>query len=380
MHEIKLKNKRILHFFQDEKVVNDAIINFETVYPGENLYIVLSKDGKVGMVSEHPNTLFLSYHSKQLKSIIKDVNSFGEIICHSLWHELSCILNKMNHPNITWVIWGADLYETMLYRKGYKLYFDETTLFKVRAQKMPVPLYRLLVGIRDYYYYKTQSKAIEKLHSLCVLDEDYELLRKYYIESDRFSPICKGVIYYPIEKMLDEETKNSFVSGKDVWVNNAATYNGNHIEVFNRLRKINYKGTVHVPLSYGIPKWAKYVESEGYNILGDMFDPMMSYLPRDEYYKKFLSSNSFVFGHLRQCANGNIIVALYLGAKVFLFKDNPLYHYYKKIGIIIFTIDDELTNESISSPLPDEIRQKNRDILLKIYSYENALKLLKDSF
>lgn len=380
MVEIQLKNRRLLHFFQDEKVVNEAITNFETVFPEENLYVVLCNDGIVKKVNNHPHTYYLSHNSDELKDIVREARYFKEIICHSLWYELSRIITKIDHPNITWIEWGADLYETMLYRKGYKLYFDESTLFKVRARNMPIPIYRLLVGVRDYIFYKTQLKALKKVHNLCILQEDFELLNKYYPECIRFSPICKGVIYYPIEKMLDEETRNSFVSGMDIWVNNASAYNGNHIEVFNRLKALNYRGTVHVPLSYGIPKWAKYVESEGKKILGESFDPMMTFLPREEYYKRFLSSNSFIFGHLRQCANGNILVALYLGAKVFLFKSNPLYNFYIRIGIIIYNIDDELNDESVTTPLSDEERINNRKILLGIYSYDNAIKVLKDSF
>lgn len=375
---INLKNKRLLHFFQDEKVVNEAIENFETAFQNENLFVVITKNGKATLVNEHPNTLFLTMGSSELDEIIKSCRDFSEVVLHSMCYEFALILPKMNHPNVCWVIWGADLYEDLLYKKGYKLYIDEKSLFRVRAQKLPVFLYKMLIGYRDSRYYKAQLKANRYIHSVCALSPDYELLVKYFPEFK--SCPNKYLYYYPIEKMLDDNTRDCYVSGKDIWVNNAAAYNGNHIDILQRISKFRNNGTVHVPLSYGMTKWAKYVESEGRRFLGEKFDPMLTFMPRGEYYKRFLGSNSFVFGHLRQCAVGNILVALYLGAKVFLFKDNPLYSYFKEMGIQLYSIDEDFTEDNVYASLSDTMRQQNREIILNNYSYQNLISLIKQFF
>lgn len=374
---ITIKRKRRLHFFQDEKVVNDTIENFEMVFHDENLFVVLSKDGKTKFVGEHPNTVFLSYKSGGLQKILKNSASFDEIICHSMWYELAIIICQLNHPNITWIVWGADLYEELLYPKGYKLYLDEPTLFKVRANKLPVFFYKLLINIRDHIHYRASVKVLSKVKNVCCGFEEYKLIKDYYpyFESGR-----KVLFYYPIEKMLDSFTLLSFVSGRDVWVNNAAAYNGNHVDIFLRLVDIEWDGNVHVPLSYGSKKYANYVCKEGRKILGERFDPMLKFVPKDEYYRKFLGSNAFIFGHLRQCAFGNIIIAFYLGAKVFLFRSNPLYHSFLSMGIFLYTIEEDLNKENLLAPLSDRDRQHNREIIQENYSLEKLISLLKENF
>ncbi len=379
MPEVTLEKKRwLLHFFTDEKVVNDAIESFETAFPKENLFVVISKDGKSSLVKPHDNTLFLPPKSPKLKDIIKNCKEFSEVIFHSMDYEFSLIIQQMEHPNINWVVWGGDLYESLLYRKGYQLYIDEENLFKVRSGKFPVFLYKALIGVRDYRYFRAQIKASKKINTITSYCLDYDLLVKYYPEFG----ICtnKYFFYYPIEKMLDEQSRDYFVSGNNIWVNPSACYNGNHIDIFKRLSYFNHIERVCVPLSYGIPYWAKHVEREGRKMFGDRFDPMMTFIPKEEYYKRFLGSNTFIFGHLRQCAVGNIIIALYLGAKVFLYKDNPLYDFYKSMGISIFNIEDELNEDEAYTPLMDELRQKNRDIMISNYSYQKQIETIKKYF
>ena len=152
-----------LHFFRNEKVVDDAISLFEEVFPEENLYVVLSEDGQAPLVKSCKKTICSNYRSPELKRIIKNCYAFKEIICHSLWKELDIIVSKINHPNITWVIWGADLFEEVLYKNGYKLYFDEKELLKIRSRSLPVPLYRFLVGIRDTINYHHRINAIQRI-------------------------------------------------------------------------------------------------------------------------------------------------------------------------------------------------------------------------
>ncbi len=378
MTEVTLERKRLLHFFTDGKVVNDAIESFETAFPRENLFVILSKEGKSSLVKQHDNTLFLSYKSPELEGIIKDCKDFGEVIFHSMDYEFSLIIQKMEHPNINWVVWGGDMYESLLYRKGYQLYIDEENLFKVRSGKLPVFLYKALIGVRDYRYYQAQIKANKKINIVTSCAPDYDLLVKYYPEFGKCTN--KYFFYYPIEKMLDEQTKDCFVSGNNIWVNPAAGYNGNHIDIFKRLSSFNHIEKICVPLSYGIPYWAKYVEREGRKMFGDKFDPMMTFVPKEEYYKRFLGSNSFIFGHLRQCAVGNIIIALYLGAKVFLYKENPLYDFYKSMGVSIFNIEDELNEDEAYAPLADEFRQKNREIMRSNYSYQKQIETIMNNF
>ncbi len=371
--------KRILHFFQDEKVVNDAIDIFENTFPDDNLFVVLTDNGKTSIVHDHKNTLILTYSSPELKEILSHEKMFDEIICHSFWVELAEIIAKSKHPNITWVAWGADMYEEMLCQKGFRIYSDEDELMRVRARSLPVWIYRFLVFLRDRRKYYIFRKAMKNVRNLAMSSETtYRLFLKHFPEYSHFR--YKEIFYYPIEDMLDNSLRSEFVSGKDIWVNNSAAYNGNHIEIFGRLQSFDNIPSVHVPLSYGLKKWVDYVNAQGREMLGEKFEPMLTFIPRSEYYKCFLNCNGFIFGHYRSCAFGNVLIALYFGAKVFLFRENPLLDHFRSKGIVLFCIENELSESNVMTPLPISDRIRNREIINRYYSRERLVRILRQNF
>ena len=105
----------------------------------------------------------------------------------------------------------------------------------------------------------------------------------------------------------------------------------------------------------------------------------MDYLSLDDYNKVLLSANVFIYCNWRQEAVGNILIALYIGGKVFLDKRNPLLDFYRRLGIVIFSLD-ELNQNSIDTFLSDSEIQKNRKILDKYYSKERQLELIESNF
>lgn len=58
---------------------------------------------------------------------------------------------------------------------------------------------------------------------------------------------------------------------------------------------------------------------------------------------------------------GNIIIMLYLGAKVFLNSKSPIYAYFKELGAFIYTTEEFETNNNLS----DEEIETNQSILSK---------------
>lgn len=70
---------------------------------------------------------------------------------------------------------------------------------------------------------------------------------------------------------------------------------------------------------------------------------------------------------------GNIISALKNGCKVFLSDNNPVYKFYKKIGIIVFSVENELNNKNIEQPLSFKEIAHNRQILKTMYDYDACI-------
>ena len=102
-------------------------------------------------------------------------------------------------------------------------------------------------------------------------------------------------------------------------------------------------------------------------------------LPLNEYERILNTVSHAVFGALRQQALGNIYRCLKNGTKVYLFKDSILYKELREKGYAIFTIDNDLTYESLSTCLNEKDAQKNHDIYLEwltnnsITEYHNFL-------
>ena len=90
----------------------------------------------------------------------------------------------------------------------------------------------------------------------------------------------------------------------------------------------------------------------------------MEYLKTDEYFKMLKNVDVAVFGQRRQEASGNIIQLLRNGVKVFLRNDNSLLEYYRKQGYIIFSVENDLTRETLFTPLSLDEQVHNRQTYL----------------
>lgn len=367
-----------LHILLDEKVVNSFISMMEEVFPNESTYLIIAKDGKPQRVTQRGNIISFGRDSKELKSFLSNnISGYKHVCLHSM--EGLKFYTYIHHPSISWVIWGGDLYTHLLRFKGYEIFYDRKEQFKVRAGRMPVWLYIMMTTIRDRIKANRQEKMIDRL-SYVITDNgcDYDVFKQYYGEKDITFP---GTInYYPLENLISPTKQNETCTGNAVWVGNSADPNGNHVWAFEKLKGFSNNIEILCPLSYGYPKFMKYFKTEGYRILGQRFSPLMEFLPVNEYYSKFLQANAFVFGHFRQCAVGNILMAFYFGGKVFLSNRNPLLKMYKDSGFSVYSIEDELTEAFATMPLEDELRKKNRDLVMTIASYESSINQMKNVF
>lgn len=364
----------ILHIFHDEKVVNNFISMMETEYPGENDYLIFGSTDTPCKVTLRDNVTYFKTDSKSLIHTVSNTSQYSHVCLHSIGGEK--FYNFIHHHSVSWVIWGADLYESLLRFDGYQLYFPKNEQYQVRANMMPTCLYKLLTFFRDLRIFKYEKKLIKKLNYI-ITDNgcDFDVFKKYYPATQI---LHLGTInYYPIEDLIGEDNMDKECSGNAIWVGNSAAPNGNHMSVLRRLAGLNINSEVYVPLSYGDTRIANFVEREGTLLLGRRFKPLIDFLPVQQYYSLFLNANSFAFGHYRQCAVGNILMALYFGGKVFLFEKNPLLEMYKKSGFIIFSIDNDLTETQVTLPLTAEQRKKNRDLVKSIASYQSSLDQIK---
>lgn len=349
----------------------------EKSFPNESTYLIIAKDGKPKRVNIGEKVVAFDKDSKQLKRFLSNLSGFKHVCLHSMVGMK--FYTYIHHPSISWVIWGADLYGPLLRFRGYELYYDKIQQYRVRAGNKPVWAYILSTTLRDYRVARMEGKVIKRLKYV-ITDNgcDEGVFKRYF---GKYNISFPGTInYYPIESLIDSSKYNEMCSGNSIWVGNSADPNGNTVWVFEKLRDYSEDITIISPISYGDARFMKYIDEEGHHMLGKKFTPLKDFLPANEYYAKFLQANSFIFGHFRQCAVGNILMALYFGGKVFLSNRNPLLPMYKEYGFDIYSIEDDLTEEFAVKPLNEKQRVNNRDLVLSIASYENSISQIKNVF
>lgn len=366
-----------LHVLLDEKVVNSFISMMEDAFPNESTYLIIAKDGDPKRVKHGENIIAYDQNSKTLKKFLSNLSGYRHVCLHSMVGQK--FYSYIKHTSVSLVFWGADLYGPLLQFKGYEIFYDREKQYRVRAGRMPVWLYKSLTTIRDHISANRLEKVINKL-SYFITDNgcDEEVFNHYF--GDKGITFPGTINYYPIENLIDQSKLNEQCDGNAIWVGNSADANGNHVWVFEKLANFSDEIKIMSPISYGDVRFMKFIDSEGCRILGNKFVPLKDFLPANEYYAKFLQANAFVFGHFRQCAVGNILMAMYFGGKVFLSNRNPLLKMYKESGFYIYSIEDDLTEEFAIMPLDNEQRSNNKNLVLSIASYESSIKQLKNVF
>jgi hypothetical protein len=153
------------------------------------------------------------------------------------------------------------------------------------------------------------------------------------------------------------------------------------LEAFEILEKFDLKNfKIITPLSYGSKEYADKIVELGKNKFGNRFYPLMEYKTIEEY-QKILQGCGIVFmNHSRTQATGNILTALFLGAKVFMSEKTTMFHYLKRIKCHVFSIENELIieNNDVFNLLTTEQMTHNRAVITNELSLDRLSSELRD--
>ena len=100
-------------------------------------------------------------------------------------------------------------------------------------------------------------------------------------------------------------------------------------------------------------------------------------MPLSDYTKLMQTCKVVIMNHYRQQAVGNIISAVYLGAKVFLNKENSAYLYLKGLGCPIYEITEDLNCHNDILGLTDNEINYNCFLLQNDINQEKLVKNFK---
>ena len=368
MHNIKTKN--IIHIIQnDKKFLNTIIRLFENNINISNTFIIESNN----IIDNSINKKNVFYKtSKELLGfeLINSIQKYDILISHNFKLIFAKLVSKIHFKiTIIWDAWGGDFYgahpslKKMLLENKTKQFIQSNLTIK---QKYIHPIINFFLPMRTSYYW--QKKAIKNVDFIAaVITDDYELIIKSYktqhIKRIDFS-------YGNLEEDLLTGIPDYYQLGENILLGNSSTESNNHIEAIDILSDINIVDKeIITPLSYGNNNLKEFLLEYGKEKLSNNFKPLVNFIEPDKYHELLTGCGYAIFNHKRQEGVGNIIIMMYLGAKIFFNKANPTYDYFKRLGAFVFLTDEIIEKkEKAFTPLTKEQIQKNREVLIKTRS------------
>jgi dTDP-N-acetylfucosamine:lipid II N-acetylfucosaminyltransferase len=374
---------QIAHITKKSHFFHNVSYQFEKAFEGQNSYFLhtrelVSQEEKEAF-SKVEQIYFVGDKTKDIADLFERIQKFDIVFLHGLdMFSSRLMLFADMEPKVVFLFFGGEIYENskILKSKPFgNLTIKKYNNFDNRKERfIENSLYRI-----KYVFDTLESKikkAIQKIDYFAVVhkeDYDFMIANKVMPSSVKYFKFS----FYPIEFLYNNEIDTSN-SGNNILIGNSRSYANNHLEIFSILSKFNIANRkVIVPLSYGNMKGIDSLVQNGKENLGDRFSPLLELMPLHEYNKMLSTCSVAIMNHYRQQAVGNIIALVYSGAKVYLSSQNTIYHFLKRIGCNVYSVENDLITSNINAlePLPREESTQNKEIL---YRFLNTKKLIED--
>lgn len=360
----------ILHLVTDEKFTDYAIKQFELEeYNSE--FVLIPSNGMLNIVKYVNKVKLVNRDSEEFNELLYDLKKYNAIILHGMhwaFWETNILENVPPHVKVAWVFWGGDLYGR-----------SDVDINNIAPITKFVLNFRNKIKPNNVLGNQWEiPRELYKRIDYCLSDEleEYEFAKTELDNEMNYH----WYNYYSLEEtlgnLIDKKTK-----GNNIVIGNSATKECNYFDILFKVKFLNIKNRkIILPLSYGSPWIRNYVSKLG-KVLFKNLMLLSNFLERDEYNKILLNCNTMIMPHYFPQAQGNIITGLWLGMKVYLSEKNMTYHYFKRIGCYVYSIEKELKNtnkEFINTPESEERILHNREILKFWYSKDNMSKRNKE--
>lgn len=362
----------ILHLGFNGHLQQHSMLVFERYYPGENFMLATPPRKNDSVLINLPDTMFRWVdfgNAATYPDILKfcENRKINKIVLHAAARR-SVNLAEYLKSNITdctiyWLFWGFELYNSLGEDLGVRFVDEKFNPFKIRTYYYPSRMKHIIRYFKyGYNYIDVLNKVSKVADFFCFWNKsDYELYTKYFgdtVKYKLFGYVCR-------ERNDGEKEEYNFpMKERTILINHQASVTGNHLTLMRLVKQIDSNGnySICMPLSYGTQTIRNMCLKKGKRMFGDKFQPILEFMPRNDYYRMIDSVQVALFGQKRQEATGNIGHLLMVGTKVFLREDNPLLKYYKEKGYYIFSIEKDLISENSLIPLTEEEQIHNKKV------------------
>lgn len=354
----------ILHLLTDDKFADYAIAQFSAPEM-ESEFVVVPTNDTMELVKRIDQCSIIPYNSLEFADLLTHIDRYSAIMLHGLfgsaWQQE--ILNAVPASvKVAWVFWGGEIYS----RKDQFLHFL-------------APLTKIVC--RLHAIWKSQKATPQSAIPLedfrridyCITDEkeEYEYAKQYTGAS--FDHLWYS--YYSLEETIGSLMDKRY-AGNIILVGNSSSIKNNHFDMLyhvfrNRRLLKNSDSQLIVPLSYGEPWVKNLVKRIGRWMFGERFHSLDTYLAREEYNAMLTSCSTMILGYTQPAGQGNIITGLWLGMRVYLSEQSITYHYFKRLGCKVYSMESEL-NKYGYEPMSEQDIAHNRSVLRAWYGKERV--------
>lgn len=369
---------KIANIVKDDKFIDslfDSMALLNDKWENDYLLVRNSKPDSYKYIKNADRIIFVK--SDSIIDYLDD-KKYDAVFLHSLpSFPIESIPNINKRIKVFWFAWGWDIYQLPKSKPFIRL-----ELIKKETQKELDKLNNPIVtqkskSLKDYlrpikYIFcdSPTNKVVRQYYNAVkrvdyfsgILEYEYDLMKS--VKGFR----AKRVIFkYASRHNLENSDVAELYKGHNLLIGNSAASTNNHLDIIPFIKKLNLgERKIIIPLSY--PNTKEYIEDIAnayHQEFGENVIVLKDFMPAQEYSKLISSCSVAIFFMERQQAIGNITLALKNGCKVFLSETNPVYSYYKDLGMKLFSVQQDLVQSEIDSPLSNEDIDNNREILSK---------------
>ncbi|MEE9912509.1 MAG: TDP-N-acetylfucosamine:lipid II N-acetylfucosaminyltransferase [Deltaproteobacteria bacterium] len=379
---------KIMHFAIDDKFIPFIQKTFEQALPGCNEYRIPGDPSKpLNFVRPGENVRVVESPYWISDALTRELQNYDCLIIHFMTPNfVEGIKRTPDNMLVCWVGWGGDYYDLIGPYLGNLILPQTQALMDkisrrhalipqkimkfVRSPRLIIPLLKQIL----HQIHHTQNAGIpdiiDRVDLLWVNPEEMSMIEKAL---PAFRGVYHRICCYSAEEVFSFGPDR--MSGPDILIGNSADATNNHLELFDMLQQLDLgESRLITPLSYGNADYGDTIMRIGQKQFGHRFIAIRKFMALENYYGAIANCGTVIMNHIRQQAGTTIATALFKGAKIYLRNENPLMPFYRKMGIRLFSIqDDLLQSENPFAPMSSDEIIRHRMILNRYWSHDVAI-------
>jgi hypothetical protein len=243
-----------------------------------------------------------------------------------------------------WLPWGGDLYN-----RNYLLSSNITKVSDWVKRQF----------VRSLYAIATPTLG------------DYETAKKWYGGRSKYIESGCNVFNFELEDLnrLVEERQDNKMPFR-IQIGNSGDPTNEHLEILRVLgRFVEENIEVVAPLTYGNKDYIESVTKLGHDMFGTKFLPLTQFMSPSEYNKYLSTIDVVIMNHRRQQGFGNLVIALYLGSKIFIRREISTWDYLSSDMGCVLNDTGEISTHSFHGFVRNdtEVVNQNRGAVVHLF-------------